>query len=399
MTTSLLVPEIQAHNDKYHGQRIVETFRRIKVHTNEAPPILDVTRRLLRQESSQLKYTNEIIRLDPKEVKQMQTRTADLVLSHVSEILQFLNKEGYDPTELPPCVVKFRGEYYIINGHHQTAALIERGQTLWIYDVYEYIGPDDFSTFEKAVKSLGKKINLVGTTPKHEQKWLDIVNSYIRDVKNNYEKTGIAHLRCDENGNPIPLKAECVDIILEEDGFTARWSPDKSSGKKATYTKTVKKILDWESANIISNIRSFSPARKSEIIKGGMYKDNGKMSDDGRKCYMVCTDNPSADGIKTFIQNISSKSPVRFLNYSGETDDPQKVIDNEKAYLKRGYRAYVDSIDFHNAMVEKYEEERIRNQLKSTPYTYEQWLTTFEWAAVTQLDDEKGNVIKRDVTN
>ena len=130
-----------------------------------------------------------------------------------------------------------------------------------------------------------------------------------------------------------------------------------------------------------------------------MYKDNGKMSDDGRKCYMVCTDNPSADGIKTFIQNISSKSPVRFLNYSGETDDPQKVIDNEKAYLKRGYRAYVDSIDFHNAMVEKYEEERIRNQLKSTPYTYEQWLTTFEWVAVTQLDDEKGNVIKRDVTN
>ena len=35
------------------------------------------------------------------------------------------------------------------NGHHQTAALIERGQSLWIYDLYEYHGPDDFEIFRE----------------------------------------------------------------------------------------------------------------------------------------------------------------------------------------------------------------------------------------------------------
>ena len=55
MTSSILLSETQVHNDKYHGERTVETFRRIKVHTNEAPTIQDVTRRLIRQESSQLK--------------------------------------------------------------------------------------------------------------------------------------------------------------------------------------------------------------------------------------------------------------------------------------------------------------------------------------------------------
>ena len=43
-----------------------------------------------------------------------------------------------------PVWLSFVGEYYLINGHHQTTALIERGQTLWIYDVYEYFGPNDF---------------------------------------------------------------------------------------------------------------------------------------------------------------------------------------------------------------------------------------------------------------
>ena len=398
MTTSVLVPEIQVHNDKYHGQRVVEKFCRIKVHTNQAPPIKDVTRSLLRQESSQLKYTNEIIRLDPKEVKQMQTRTADLVPTNVSEILQFLNKEGYDPTELPPCVVKFRGEYYIINGHHQTAALIERGQTLWIYDVYEYLGPNDFDSFEKAVKSLGKKINLVGATPKHDQKPFELVNSYILDIQTNYEKTGVAHLRCKKDGTPIPLTKKCVETILDDDGFTAHWGPDKSSGLKSVYTKAVQKILEWRNHNA-SNIRSFTDTWKKKLIRAGKFKSDGKMSDDGYKCYMVCTDNPNSDGVKLFLQTMSSTSPVRFLSYSKETDDPQKIIDNEKAYLKKAYNSYVESVKFHNDMVEKFEDDRICDKLKSQPYSYEQFLTLFDWWAVSQLDDEGENVIQRDVTN
>ena len=56
--------------------------------------------------------------------------------------------------------------------------------------------------------------------------------------------------------------------------------------------------------------------------------------------------------LSCFIQTMSSKSPVRFLSYSKETDDPQKVIENEKAYLKKAYNTYVESVKFHNDMVE-----------------------------------------------
>ena len=396
MTATIFVPEIQVHDDKYHGQRMVETYHRIKVHTNEAPPILDVTKRLFRQESPQLEYTGEIIRLGPNEVKPIETRTADLVLSNVAEILQFLNKEGYDPTELPPCVVKFRGEYYIINGHHQTAALIERGQSLWIYDVYEYLGPDDFNSFQKAVKSLGKKINLVGATPKHDQKPFELVNGYVLDIQKNFERTGVAHLLCKEDGTPIPLSKKCVESVLEDDGFTAHWGPDKSSGLKSVYTKAVQKILEWQNHNA-SNIRSFTDSWKKKLIRAGKFKSDGKISDDQHKCYMVCTDNPNSDGVKLFLQAMSSTSPVRFLSYSKETDDPQKVIENEKAYLKKAYNAYVESVTFHNDMVENFEDNRVCDKLKSAPYSYEQFLSCFEWWAVAQLDDEGVDVVQRSV--
>jgi len=121
------------------------------------------------------------------------------------------------------------------------------------------------------------------------------------------------------------------------------------------------------------------------------------MSDDGFKCYMVCTDNPNSDGVKLFLQAMSSTSPVRFLSYSKETDDPQKVIENEKAYLKKAYNAYVESVRFHNDMVESFENELISDKLKSVPYSFEQFLSRFEWWAVAQLDDEGVDVVQRSV--
>ena len=110
------------------------------------------------------------------------------------------------------------------------------------------------------------------------------------------------------------------------------------------------------------------------------------MSDDGYKCYMVCTDNPNSDGVKLFLQTMSSTSPVRFLSYSKETDDPQKVIDNEKAYLKKAYNSYVESVKFHNDMVEKFEDDRICDKLKSQPYSYEQFLTCLLYTSPSPRD-------------
>ena len=402
MATSLLVPEITTHHDKYHGEREVISLKRIHVHTNEAPPILEVTKGLERQESTYLKYTGEIIRLDPTEVIPMQTRTVDIILSNVAEILQFLNKEGYDPKELPPCVVKFRGRYYIINGHHQTAAFIERGQSLWIYDVYEYLGPDDFNIFSRAVKSLGKKINLLDSPPKQSQKPFEMVNTYILELQRTYEETGIAHLRVDENGDPISVSEECIDIQLEEDGFTSHWGPEQTSGKKSVYTKCKHKIMDWKHASA-SNIRSFDDKWRKKLIRSGKFLSDGKVNSDGRKCYMVCTDNPNSDGVKLFLQTLFSDKPVKFLSYSKETDDPSKVIENERSYLIKAYETYKKAVAVNYKMKRKFEDERICAIIESVelhkPCTYKQFLTLFEWWAVAQLDNEGIDVTQRDVTD
>jgi hypothetical protein len=393
MTTSVLIPEFQIHQDQHFGYKVTETYRRIKVHTNQAPDILDVTRNLSREESQYLKYSREIIRLNPNEVKPMQTRTVNLDLLNVDQILQFLNKEGYDPTELPPAIVRFHGEYYLINGHHQVAALKERNQTLWIFDVYQ--GPDDVNIFESSVKGLGKRINLSGTVPKKDQQPIDIRNSYVREIKENYDRTGIGGLRYDENRTIIPLTQKCVEFVLDRDGFTSRWGPDMSSGLKSVYTKTLKHILAWESQTTISNIRSLDDNRRKRILKGGKFADNGKSTVDGYKGYIVCTDYPNSDGPKALIQIISSDKPVRFLSFSKETDDPNNIIENEKTYLKKAYDTYVQVTKFHNSLITKNEEQRLHDKLSIKSYTYEQFLSMFEWWAVSQLDGENGEVIQR----
>ena len=48
-------------------------------------------------------------------------------------------------------------------------------------------------------------------------------------------------------------------------------------------------------------------------------------------------------------------------------------------------------------MVEDFEDDRVRDKLKSVPYSFEQFLSRFEWWAVAQLDDEGIDVIQRNV--
>ena len=186
--------EKQIHNDRYHGEREVTTYRKIKVHTNEAPPICEVTKKLERQKIEGFTYSGTIIRLRLDEIELMQCRVIDKDTSNVDEILNFLQKEGYDPTQLPPAVVKFRGKYYLINGHHQYDALKKRGQALWIFDLYDYDGIDDQHIFESLLKGLGKRINLVGSPPKKDQTPKELGQGYVLELKNNFERTGIAFL-------------------------------------------------------------------------------------------------------------------------------------------------------------------------------------------------------------
>jgi hypothetical protein len=395
MTIDVLIEnqEKQIHNDRYHGQKLVTTYHRVKVHTNEAPPIQEVTKNLVRQEIPNLSYKGEILRLNLDEINLMQCRIVDKDPSNVAEILNFLQEEGYDPTQLPPAVVRFRGEYYLINGHHQYDALNQRGQTIWIFDVYEWNGKDDFNMFQSFLKGLGRKINLSGTVPKKDQKPIDISNGYIKEIQENKERTGIAFLEYDNNGVPIPLDKASVERVLERDGFTTRWSPDHSSGKKSVYTKNLTLILNWESHTTVSNIRAFDDARKKRLIKQGKFT-GGKKTADGFKGYIVCTDNPNSDGVKAFMQLTNSKERVRFLSYSKETDNAENIIKNEAAYLQKAYDSYKESVELHNKLVLKCEKEE-RHQTKVIPYTKDKFLSLFEWWAVSQLDDEDGEVTQR----
>ena len=397
-TLEVLIPneEKQIHRDRYHGEREVTTYScaRIKVHTNEAPPIQKITKNLVRQEIPNLSYKGEISRLNLDEVHPSQCRLIDKDPANVQEILNFLQEEGYDPTQLPPAVVRFRGEYYLINGHHQYEALKLRGQTLWIFDVYEWTGKDDYNVFQSFLKGLGRRINLAGAVPKKDQQPIEIANGYILEIKENKDRTGMAFLEYDNNGVAIPLDETSVERVLKRDGFTSRWSPEHSSGKKSVYTRILKKILDWETHTTISNIRAFDDIRKKRIIKQGKFTDGGKKTADGCKGYIVCTDNPNSDGVKAFLQVINSKEQVRFLSYSKETDDAEKIIVNEAAYLSKAYDSYKESVEFHNKLVLKCEKEE-RHQQRVIPYDKEQFLSLFEWWAVSQLDGEDGEVVQR----
>ena len=396
MTIDVLIEnqEKQIHNDRYHGQKLVTTYHRVKVHTNEAPPIQEVTKNLVRQEISNLSYKGEILRLNLDEINLMQCRIVDKDPTNVVEILNFLQEEGYDPTQLPPAVVRFRGEYYLINGHHQYDALSQRGQTIWIFDVYEWNGKDDFDVFKSFLKGLGRKINLTGAPPKKDQTPKDLSEGYIKEIQENKERTGIAFLEYDNNGVPIPLDKASIERVLVRDGFTTRWSPDHSSGKKSVYTKNLARILNWESHTTVSNIRAFDDARKKRLIKQGKFTDGGKKTADGFKGYIVCTDNPNSDGVKAFMQLTNSKERVRFLSYSKETDNAENIIKNEAAYLQKAYDSYKESVELHNKLVLKCEKEE-RHQTKVIPYTKDKFLSLFEWWAVSQLDDEDGEVTQR----
>ena len=130
--------------------------------------------------------------------------------------------------------------------------------------------------FQSFLKGLGRRINLAGAVPKKDQQPIEIANGYILEIKENKDRTGMAFLEYDNNGVAIPLDETSIERVLKRDGFTSRWSPEHSSGKKSVYTRILKKILDWETHTTISNIRAFDDIRKKRIIKQGKFTDGGK---------------------------------------------------------------------------------------------------------------------------
>ena len=393
--------EKQIHNDRYHGKREVTTYRKIKVHTNEAPPICEVTKNLEREKIDGFTYSGTIIRLRLDEIELMQCRVIDKETSHVDEILNFLQKEGYDPTQQPPAVVNFRGKYYLINGHHQYDALKKRGQALWIFDLYDYDGIDDPHIFESLLKGLGKRINLVGSPPKKDQTPKELGQGYVLEIKNNFERTGIAFLEYDKDtGVPIPISKDSLRRVLIRDGFTSRWDEAMGGGKASVYTRIFKFIMAWDTHNTISGIRSFDDIRRKRILKTGKFKENGKDTIDGMKGYVQSTNDPDSKIARFFGYIISNPFKCRILSYSTVTDDADAILKNEITLRKGLYKMYVQSIKAHNLSLpdideKKHTVEQVRKFTPAAIMSRKDFEKLYEWWAVSQLDDEEGEVIQR----
>ena len=150
--------ESQVHHDRYHGTKFVATYSPVHIGIDGVPEVTDITAQLERQENDDLKFSGNQIKLELSSILECQTRVQDFDPDNVSEITNYREKVGHDPLGKLCAIVKFRGKYYLINGHHQYDALSQRGQTIWIFDVYEWNGKDDFDVFKSFLKGLVVKI-------------------------------------------------------------------------------------------------------------------------------------------------------------------------------------------------------------------------------------------------
>ena len=225
--------DVQEITDEKVIEQLEQKYNTItneKVDINEAPKIQEITRVLPRPFNDGLIFTGDTIAIPLKLINLMQVRTNIVDPAHVSQIVTYMRKNGIDPKELPPAVVKYNGKYYLINGHHTFEAVKKIGYSEFNFDLYEYVGVDQWDIFVHWVKSLGRKINLTARPPELQQKPLNISNGYVKELVENEKRTGIAYLLTDDKGNP-ETKSE------SKEGQPVANADNATSGKDDTETK------------------------------------------------------------------------------------------------------------------------------------------------------------------
>ena len=335
----------------------------------------------------------------------MQVRTSIVDPAHVSQIVTYMRKNGIDPKELPPAVVKYNGKYYLINGHHTFEAVKKIGYSEFNFDLYEYVGVDQWDIFVHWVKSLGRKINLTARPPELQQKPLNISNGYVKELVENEKRTGIAYLLSDDKGNPIPFKCnekyepdnlDHIDIVFERDGITDRYDPQgDSSGKKSVYTKMRKWVADWRSANTVSDIIPFDSAFSKRIEKTKMFS---KTTIDGLEGHIInvgYTTSSAKDIFAAIMQALAHGKKARILIWNSELDDPNKHEEDEKKVFEFVYKLWTGAMIGQNILVKNNEEER--HQVLVHTYPREQFFQLFELFVLSQLKDKHtGDYFKRE---
>ena len=384
-----------------------KTITNVMVDINKAPEIQEITRVLPRPQNENLIFTGNTIAISLDLINLMQVRTAMVDPAHVSQIVTYMRKNGVDPKELPPAVVKYNGKYYLINGHHTFAAVERVGYTEFNFDIYEYVGFDQWDIFVQAVRSLGRKINLTARPPEQQQKPINISKGYVKELVENEKRTGIAHLLTDDKGNPIPFfytnnakydpnNLDHIDIVLDRDGFTDRYDPQgDSSGKKSVYTNMRKWIADWKSANTVSSIIPFDGDLEKRINKTKLFS---KKTVDGLEGHIInafYTTGAAKDIFTAIMRALANGNRTRILIWNSELDDPNVHEENEKKILEDVYKLWKGAMIGQNILVQNNEEER--HQVLVHTYSREEFFQLFELFVASQLKDKhKGDYFRRE---
>ena len=400
--------DVQEITDEKVIEQLEQKYNTItneKVDINEAPKIQEITRVLPRPFNDGLIFTGDTIAIPLKLINLMQVRTNIVDPAHVSQIVTYMRKNGIDPKELPPAVVKYNGKYYLINGHHTFEAVKKIGYSEFNFDLYEYVGVDQWDIFVHWVKSLGRKINLTARPPELQQKPLNISNGYVKELVENEKRTGIAYLLTDDKGNPIPFKCnekydpdnlDHIDIVFERDGITDRYDPQgDSSGKKSVYTKMRKWVADYRSANTVSDIIPFDSAFSKRIEKTKMFS---KTTIDGLEGHIInvgYTTSAAKDIFASIMQALAHGKNARILIWNSELDDPNKHEEDEKKVFEFVYKLWTGAMIGQNILVKNNEEER--HQVLVHTYPREQFFQLFELFVASQLKDKHtGDYFKRE---
>ncbi len=406
-------------NDKFDVQEITDekvidqleqnynTITNVKVDINKAPKIQDITRVLPRPEVKNLIFTHRTISLPLDVINLKQVRVADVNPAHVAQIERYMQKNGVDPKELPPAVVKFQGKWYLINGHHTYEAVKNIGFKEFNFDIYEYTGIEQWHIFVHTLRSLGRRINLTARPPELQQRPIDIANGYIKELVENEKRTGIAHLLTDKKGNPIPFfctnnmkydpnNLDHIDIVLDRDGFTDRYDPQWGScGKKSVYTNMRKWISNWGSVGTVSDITPFSGDLKARLEKSKFFK---LKTSDGLQGHIVDLYHTTGAAQKIFCYIVGAMEDgqkARILVHNAELDDPDRHERDEKKVLEDVYKMWRGAMIGQNMLIKNNEEERHQHFVHT--YSREEFFQLFEWYVVSQLQDKhKGDYFKRE---
>lgn len=294
--------------------------------SNQLPKISKYSLDRERQGTKYFRYTETIeVSVDDLVLSENDPRAEIIDYAHVDDILVNLNEAGHDEdAELPAVTINANNTYDVIDHHHMISALKLRRQKKWYVDVYEYTGSYGEKHKFVAATELGFQIN-----NSHNPVKATTIASVVAGGLKKIKEVGYIY----EPGTPVDDPH--IRMWLKTIKANERFSPGK-------LTLISNQILNPSKLDG-KKIRNLSTDESRELILKkslGLY-DSGPLANK-RYGYVVCTDNPKADGPKGYNQMINSMdddlTPV-FITYS-KKDDAGSIVKNHKAYCDKIYETH-----------------------------------------------------------